>query len=159
MSTFTARVTSPAALRIPAAGSVRVAGRTIVLALLFTLIHGIAGAVAVAEPRPADPGPSVSVRLGTRNIAPFVMQDGDRRVGFSMDLWREVSARANITTVSTQTSDDVAALLDAVTRKEVDVAVAAISMTAERESRVDFSQSMFSAGLGIAVPTSKAPQG
>ncbi len=117
------------------------------------------GAAAIAEPAPVDPGPPVAVHLGTRNIAPFVIQQGDRRTGFSMDLWHEISVRANITTVSTQTSPDVAELLNAVSRKEVDVGIAAISMTPEREARLDFSQSMFSAGLGIAVPRSTADEG
>jgi ABC-type amino acid transport substrate-binding protein len=43
-------------------------------------------------------------------------------------------------------------LLSATANKAVDVSVAAITITAEREKTVDFSQPFYTTGLGIAVP-------
>ncbi|MFW5653794.1 MAG: transporter substrate-binding domain-containing protein [Planctomycetota bacterium] len=52
--------------------------------------------------------------------------------------------------------DEIAPMLDAVERNEVDLAIAAISMTAERETRLDFSHPYYTAALGIA--TTSEPQ-
>ena len=43
-------------------------------------------------------------------------------------------------------------MLDAVERGEVDAAVAALTITSEREQRMDFTHPFLSTGLGIAGP-------
>jgi polar amino acid transport system substrate-binding protein len=101
------------------------------------------------------PGPPTDVRLGVRVIPPFV-ESGPRLRGFSVELWAEIARVANLRTVSTTTAPDVNSLLDAVQQRQVDAAIAAISITSEREGRVDFSQPMFDAGLGVLT---KEPEG
>ena len=43
-------------------------------------------------------------------------------------------------------------MLDAVNQGEVDLAVAALTITDEREQRMDFTHPLLSSGLGIAIP-------
>lgn len=88
------------------------------------------------------------VRVVTKEIPPFVIKEDDRLTGFSIDLWKEIALRANlpfefieVTTVNEQ--------LDTLTQGEADVAVAAISMTPERELLLDFSYPYYQAGLQI----------
>ncbi len=114
------------------------------------------GVPAGASAYPGAAGPPADVRLGVRVIPPFVEADDQRLSGFSVELWAEIARVANLRTVSTTTSPDVNSLLASVEQRRVDVGIAAISITSEREGRVDFSQPMFDAGLGILT---KEPEG
>jgi ABC-type amino acid transport substrate-binding protein len=51
-------------------------------------------------------------------------------------------------------TDTVQALIDGVANRTFDVAVAAVTVTAEREDKVDFTAPFYTTGLGIAVPAS-----
>ncbi|MDX1415271.1 MAG: transporter substrate-binding domain-containing protein, partial [Candidatus Promineifilaceae bacterium] len=83
-----------------------------------------------------------------KEIEPFVFVEQDRFTGFSIDLWKEVALHAglNFEIVKVET---VAEQLDAVKSGKADVAIAAISMTPEREEDLDFSYPYFRAGLQI----------
>ena len=97
------------------------------------------------------------ITVGTRVVAPFVMQEGDRLVGFSVDLWKEVAERAGLET-QFDLHGPLPELFDAVRSGRDTVAVAAISITAQREADFDFSQPMFDdGGLSILVPNTDAP--
>jgi len=90
------------------------------------------------------------LRVGVKPAAPFVMPDDDGGFeGISIDLWNAIA-------------DDLGAgfefyvydlepLLDSLAAGEPDVAVAALTMTAEREKNFDFTHAYFKSGLGIAV--------
>lgn len=87
----------------------------------------------------------------TKPFPPFVAQDGDGWEGFSIDLWEEIAERngydfewVGVATVGDQ--------IDAVADLKADAAIAGISMTKDREARVDFSYAFFESGLQIAVP-------
>ncbi|MFM0125796.1 transporter substrate-binding domain-containing protein, partial [Paraburkholderia sp. RL18-101-BIB-B] len=90
------------------------------------------------------------LRVVVAPIAPFVLPQTNTPAGFSIDLWDEVARRIRVdftwTVVPTQ-----AALLLAVQRRDADVAIAAITMTPEREKVVDFSLPFFDSGLQIMV--------
>lgn len=88
------------------------------------------------------------VRVATKEIEPFVIRDGENLAGFSIDLWREIALFAEIPFefVEVESVDD---LLEALEQGEADVAIAAISMTPEREAYIDFSYPYFQAGLQI----------
>jgi len=93
-----------------------------------------------------------SLRVATRVLKPFVIDEGGGRLsGFSIELWQEISAQLGTRTeyVIRPTVRD---LLDATQNREVDLAIAAISITEERERTWDFSQPMFEAGLQILIP-------
>ncbi|MBP0593977.1 transporter substrate-binding domain-containing protein [Paraburkholderia sp. LEh10] len=91
-----------------------------------------------------------SLRVAISPAAPFVLPQTATPEGFSVDLWNEVARRMHVeftwTRVPTQ-----AKLLAAVQRGEADVAIAAITMTSEREKVIDFSLPYFDSGLQIMV--------
>lgn len=122
-----------------------------VLVVLCAVLGG-PGLGAASANEDASP---VDVRLGVRVIPPFVQSQDERLTGFSIDLWREIERVADLKTVSTTTSPDVTTLVDSVANGRVDAAIAAISITAERQQRIDFSQPMFDSGLTI-MTSSKA---
>lgn len=94
--------------------------------------------------------PAETVRAVTRNLEPFSFEKEDRRVGFAAELWdnvaRELKLDYEYTTVGTAKE-----MVNDVEAKKADVAVGALSITAERETRVDFSQPFYESGLQILV--------
>ncbi len=105
----------------------------------------LTGSLRASEPRQEQERP---IRVVTKEIEPFVIKDGDRLTGFSIDLWKELALLAGkqYEFVEVQT---VTEQLDAVINGDADVAIAAISMTAEREEDLDFSYPYYLAGLQI----------
>lgn len=98
------------------------------------------------------------LRVTTRLVKPFVFEENGRLTGFSIELWQEISKELNAKSefIVKPTVKD---LLDAVKSKEVDLGIAAISITAEREKDWDFSQPMFDAGLQILTPSQSSEAG
>ena len=91
----------------------------------------------------------------TKPIAPFVMESPDGRLtGFSIELWEAIAARLGLETTY-RLLPDIRALLEAVEKGEGDLAIAAISITAEREARMDFSHPYFESGLQIMTLTAE----
>lgn len=90
------------------------------------------------------------VHVVTRNIEPFSFEKDGRRIGYAAELWdnvaRELKLDYDFTTVGSA-KDMVAA----VENKSADVAVGALSITAEREKIIDFSQPFYESGLQILV--------
>ncbi|MGB7327993.1 MAG: transporter substrate-binding domain-containing protein [Rubripirellula sp.] len=91
------------------------------------------------------------LRVGTREIPPFsIKNDEGAWNGVSIDLWREIAVDLEVESEFVEYTS-VSELLAAVQRNEVDVAVAAITVTAEREQQIDFSLPFYTSGLGVAV--------
>ena len=91
------------------------------------------------------------LRVATRIVKPFVFEENRALTGFSIELWQEISGQLNAKSEFVMKAT-VKELLEATRSKEVDLAIAAISITAEREIDWDFSQPMFDAGLQILTP-------
>ena len=70
--------------------------------------------------------------------------------GISIDLWREIAAELDLPFEFRET--DLQGLLDGVTDGSLDMAVAALTITSEREKTMDFTHPFLHTGLGIAVP-------
>ncbi len=89
--------------------------------------------------------------VGVKVSPPFVYraEDGAWR-GLTVDLWRAVAEAIGRPYRFREMS--LTELLDAVERGEIDLAAAALTMTAEREAKIDFSHPYFTSGLGIAIP-------
>ncbi len=104
--------------------------------------------VVMAPPGQAQPE---SLRVATRIIKPFVFEKGGNLTGFSIELWQEIAIQLGTRTeyIIKPTLRD---LLDATRTGEADLAIAAISITEERERSWDFSHPMFDAGLQILTP-------
>lgn len=101
---------------------------------------------AIASPIP--PGTEISV--GTRELAPFVIKEGDQFKGFSIELWQAIAIELGIKSRFTS-YDKLPLLLDAVRSGKHPVGISAISITSERQKTLDFSQPMFRSGLSIMV--------
>jgi polar amino acid transport system substrate-binding protein len=89
-------------------------------------------------------------RVATHPVPPLVMDEGGRLRGFSIDLWNAIAKDLGVRTEYRRV-DDLPALFDALSAGRADVAIAAVSITAEREQRFDFSVTMLETGLRIAV--------
>ena len=91
------------------------------------------------------------LRVATRIVKPFVFEENRALTGFSIELWQEISSQLNARSEFVM-KPSVKELLEATRSKEADLAISAISITAEREIDWDFSQPMFDAGLQILTP-------
>jgi polar amino acid transport system substrate-binding protein len=92
-----------------------------------------------------------SVTVATRVLPPFIIPGGDAYVGFSAELWNELSSRNKLAYTWKETAN-VKEILAAVEGGQAQVGIAAISVTSEREQKFDFSQPMFESGLQVMVP-------
>jgi ABC-type amino acid transport substrate-binding protein len=89
--------------------------------------------------------------VGLKEAPPFVIRESDGSwEGISVDLWREVARDLQLKFRFAE-EPTVQGLLDKTSAGQYDVAVAAVTVTAERAKTVDFAQPFFSTGLGIAV--------
>ena len=89
--------------------------------------------------------------VGTKEAAPFAMKNSDGQwSGISIELWKKIAEQLEI---SYEFSDfnNLTDLLDAVKRGSVDLAIAAMTITAEREKAFDFTHPFYTTGLSIAV--------
>lgn len=95
------------------------------------------------------------VRVATVTRPPFSLVEEGTDTGFSLELWEALAAHMGVETeiVRTETFGE---MLDLVRRGEVEAAAANISITAEREAEMDFTQPIFEAGLGIMIPASES---
>lgn len=98
-----------------------------------------------------DAGP-VALRVGVKYAPPFVLEsERGGWTGLSVELWETVAACLNVkqTYVEYPTTDE---LLDAVAHGDVDVAVSALSVSSQRERRLDFTHAFHVGSLGALVP-------
>ena len=101
---------------------------------------------------------SDTLKVGIKPSEPWVMYDktlpeAERQpVGFSIDLWNKIAESLDKKTewVYHKTTPDV---IDSAYDANIDLGIAAITVSSEREKRVDFSNSMYETGLQIMVFT------
>ncbi|HTN34170.1 MAG TPA: transporter substrate-binding domain-containing protein [Marinobacter sp.] len=111
-------------------------------ACMFLLLTLASGEASAQQP---------PLKVGIATVPPFVMQAEDGHwEGISIDLWQQVADGMNLD--FEWVPMEFRELLDAVEKKEIDVAVGALTMTADREVRFDFTHPFFQTGLSIAVP-------
>ena len=93
-----------------------------------------------------------SLKVATVNREPFVfLKDGKIANGFAIELWEEIAKRNNYR-FNWALEQQFPELLRKVEAAEVDLAIANISVTSERERVMDFSQPIYDSGLQILVP-------
>ena len=89
--------------------------------------------------------------VGTKVAAPFVIEDPqDHYSGLSIDLWKKIADRLGITYRMEKT--DLNGLISGLQDGKLDISVAALTATPEREAVVDFSHPFYITGYAIAVP-------
>ncbi len=101
---------------------------------------------------PRDPAPP-TIKVGTKEIVPFVFLDDEVPYGYSVELWNRIADDLGFQTEWVR-YESVSDLLAGVSEGEVDTAIAGISITAKRESRgIDFSYPFYRSGLQLMVRT------
>jgi polar amino acid transport system substrate-binding protein len=130
-----------------------------ILALFIGLLTFNAGATAaLAQSEPAPPAAiSKELTVAIKAAPPFAFKLQDTTwSGLSVDLWKRTAERLGLRYrfVEVPTVQDQIA---GVASGRFDLATAAISVTAERERSIDFTQPFYVAGLGIAVPLTREP--
>jgi polar amino acid transport system substrate-binding protein len=121
---------------------------------VILLATGVAIALSTAlppVPSAAQNVPTKRLRIGTKEAPPFSFkaEDGSWR-GISIDLWRQIASDLHLDYDLEE--HDLAGLLDGLRDGSLDAAVAALTMTADRERAFDFSHAFYTSGLGIAAP-------
>ncbi len=115
------------------------------LVIVVLLLAGIAGLPALAAPAGAEPR---TVTVATDELTPFVITHDGVKSGFAIELWEEIAKREGWSTKYLDVTD-VTRQLDAIKTGAADVATGAISVTADRVQKFDFSQPTLNAGLQI----------
>ena len=95
------------------------------------------------------------LRIAVKQFPPLVFKDELK--GFCIDMADIICAKHNLTPQYVRYSS-VPEILDAVESGECDLAFSGITITAEREKRVDFSYPFFDSGLLIAVQAQPGSQ-
>jgi polar amino acid transport system substrate-binding protein len=90
--------------------------------------------------------------IGTKEAPPFAMKAADGSWnGISIDLWRRVADELHLRYRFAE-EPNVQGLLDGVANGRFDIAIAALTVTADRARIIDFTAPFYVTGLGIAVP-------
>jgi polar amino acid transport system substrate-binding protein len=132
------------------------------LASLFQLLRALVALVAVlTAPRvcvlAAEWHPSTPLNVAVYDLPPYGAVDSDGTMsGVSVDLWRQVAEELQweykLTPVSHMES-----ILSGLEQGQFDAAIGAITITPEREARVDFSYPAHRSGVAVALPKEAGP--
>ncbi len=128
--------------------------------ILIALLTGLLLCADCVHAQPATPphdgkpvqpaGQHTSLEVAIKAAPPFVIANGDGSYdGLAIELWEEAAADHGWTFHYRQY--DLDGLLDAVSSGRADLGIGAITVTAQREQRMDFSHPITSSGLGVAV--------
>ncbi|HEX8295247.1 MAG TPA: transporter substrate-binding domain-containing protein [Chthoniobacteraceae bacterium] len=98
------------------------------------------------------------LRVVTKPVEPFSFTEDGVTVGFSIDLWNAIAKEAGLE-FELRNLETVPQMVDALKAREADVAMAALSITAERHAFMDFSQPFYDSGLQIMVAGDTAAGG
>ena len=126
--------------------------RTISLAGVLAFAFSPALRAQTPTPAPTAAPAGKNLTVVTRKVTPFVMEKNGRLTGYSIELWERVVREARLPFDPDQgykTVENVQQMLDTVRNGQADAAVAAVSITAEREKTVDFSYPFKESGLQI----------
>lgn len=92
---------------------------------------------------------TLSVGVDTAFV-PFEFKQGDKYVGFDIDLWEAIAKKMDVD--YQMQPMDFSGLIPGLQSGNLDVAMAGITITAERQKAADFSAPYYDADLLIAVP-------
>lgn len=94
--------------------------------------------------------PASKVRVVTRNLEPFSFDKDGRRLGYAAELWDQLARESNLE-YEVQVVKTAQEIIDALKNKTADVGVGALSVTAQREAVIDFTQPFYESGLQVLV--------
>ena len=105
----------------------------------------------------ARDGVSEPLLVGAVEAPPFVLRRADGSLdGLAVELWAAVAEAAGLRYELRPTA--LRDVFGALAAGDLDVAIGALSMTTDREVRVDFLHPFYETGLGIGVPTETGAQ-
>lgn len=116
---------------------------------------GAAVAATIAFSLPAQAADLV-VATDTAFV-PFEFKEGDKYVGFDIDLWDAIAKDIGVT--YTLQPMDFNGIIPALQTKQVDVGLAGITIKDERKKVIDFSDGYYDSGFLLMVPTDSAIKG
>jgi ABC-type amino acid transport substrate-binding protein len=120
-----------------------------VIAWLLVCAPGLAQVeVTPLESAPNRDAERLPLTVGVRIGPPFVIKQADGYSGLAITLWERIATEMAVEYEYRELPLDP--LLDQAASGEIDVAVGALSITPEREQRLDFSHPYFRTGLAIA---------
>ncbi len=93
--------------------------------------------------------------VGTKVAEPFVILDNGKWSGLSFDLWEKISSELQYEYEVREY--DLEGLVTAVEKEDIDIAVSPLTITADREERMDFTLPYLVTGLSIAVGVKEEP--
>lgn len=96
-----------------------------------------------------------SITIGTIERPPFMIKNSNELSGFAIEIWKEVAQRADLS-YKFQTFEKFGEMLDSVNENVLDMAIANITITSEREQKFDFSQPIYNSGLQILTTNNKS---
>ena len=108
------------------------------------------GASATEEAARAKPKDE-PLFVGVTGSPPFVIERGEGFTGLSIDLWKAIARRAHLDFELVAAGTPQSALQE-LKSGALDVVVGPISITADRSTKVDFTQPYFQGSLSIAAP-------
>lgn len=139
--------------------SIKSLAMLMMLAVVLLVIAACAAPAAPAAPAAATEAPAANapaaelpvVKVGTNaEYQPFeYVDESGALVGFDIDIMNEIASRAGFTPEFVNTKWD--GIFVALASGEFDTVISAVTITPERLETVDFSDSYFNAGQGIAV--------
>jgi ABC-type amino acid transport substrate-binding protein len=88
--------------------------------------------------------------IATRDAPPFAIETPQGWQGITIDLIDRIARRLNLSYEFEEMG--LQEMLDKTAKGQIDAAAAALTITAERERRLDFTHPFFTSGLGVAVP-------
>jgi polar amino acid transport system substrate-binding protein len=110
-------------------------------------------ACAIAAEQPAQP----PLRIAVYDVPPYGYSNPDGSMsGISVDLWRRIAERLERQFKLVPVSD-MEAILSGLEQGRFDAAIGAITITPDREKRVDFSYPAHRSGVAVAVRKEKGP--
>lgn len=120
------------------------------ISLVFLAFFGLLAFPSVSKAQ-VEPAASRTLTLATISRPPFSFVEDGQDTGFSLELWDALTADLGVETriLRARTFPE---MLDMVQTGKADAAAANISITADREAVLDFSQPIFEAGLRIMIP-------
>jgi polar amino acid transport system substrate-binding protein len=128
--------------------------RLIGLLVLFSTSFGAVTAASAQAVAP-EPAGQRTLTASVRVLPPFVEEKNGKFTGFSIDLWNAIAEKQNWKT-EFKLAPNVKGQLADVESRAADVGVGAVSITAERTTRFDFSQPIMNSGLQILVRGERA---
>ena len=112
---------------------------------LFAAVAAISAVTFAQAGRAAD----LVVATDTAFV-PFEFKQGDKYVGFDIDMWDAIAKEIGVT--YTLQPMDFNGIIPALQTKQVDVALAGITIKDERKKVIDFSDGYYDSGFLLMVP-------